>query len=777
VRRRHCESKLSGFSGSGRAELPSAQPGVVHWGYHVCKNFLFFLPALHSQTKTPPAADPDSPVIHATTREVILDLVVRDKHHHPVTDLRPEEIEVYEDGVKQNVRAFRSIQGAEQLETERVVGGSGGTTGAGTTTAKTASTKPGDAPHALNSLRQVNFVSVVFAGIAPLNLEFARRAVLEFLQSDNLPNTYVTIYRLDRTLNVVQPFTSDKDALAKGVDTAAKGLSAKNAGNTPAQVTSATVAALQANAANILAAPTTGAATAQSILNETTNPIPALVKDPLWAANAASQDASIPLGSALLVQADLEKGLRFVDSLSGGMDAMDSLHELVRSEEKLPGRKVVLYLADGLIFPVNRRDAVDNLISYANRAGVAFYTIDTRGLNVDDPVMEALSLQKRTGAESSVHVVDPHTQVFEDDDVQLTAVASGQLAMRELAEATGGIAVTNTNEISIPMQHMMEDIRTHYELAYSPTSTVYDGHFRKIEVKISRPKVTFQTRKGYFAVPDLNGEPLQPFELVALNSMNASPAPAEFPYQVAAMKFRPGVEGVEYEVTFEIPLSALKTLANAKTGKSHAQAALVALIHDGSGAVVGKVSRELAREAPTSEWAQMGNDRILYAEPIELRPGHYVVDAAVTDELGGKTSVKRFSVFVAPTNSLAVSSLQLVRRFDPMTVPHELLSPFDLENGHVTPTLVGSVSSGSPVSLYFVVYPAKVAAEDLKVTLDLLQDGRKIARKPLNLGAPGVDGSIPMVVQLSPGPGHCDVLVTAQQGTAVAQSSFSVSVE
>ncbi len=81
--------------------------------------------------------------------------------------------------------------------------------------------------------------------------------------------------------------------------------------------------------------------------------------------------------------------------------------ELVRSQKSLPGRKVVLYLADGLTFPINRRDAVDNLISYANRSGVSFYTIDTRGLNVEDPMMEALAAQRRTGAESVAQAVDP----------------------------------------------------------------------------------------------------------------------------------------------------------------------------------------------------------------------------------------------------------------------------------------------------------------------------------------------------------------------------------
>ena len=52
-------------------------------------------------------------MIHATTREVLLDFVARDKHHHAITDLHPEEVQVYEDGVLQKVNSFRNIEGAE----------------------------------------------------------------------------------------------------------------------------------------------------------------------------------------------------------------------------------------------------------------------------------------------------------------------------------------------------------------------------------------------------------------------------------------------------------------------------------------------------------------------------------------------------------------------------------------------------------------------------------------------------------------------------------------
>src|SRR5438270_5610063 len=256
-------------------------------------NALVALPAVLGQTTTPPA-QAERPLIHTTTREVLVDMVVRDKHHHAVADLRPEEVEIYEDGVRQKIRVFRSIKGGEQLETERNTAGA---------QKEDESAAKGSNARPLNTLRQVNFVSVVFAEIAPLNLEFARRAVQEFLKSDNLPNTYVTIYRLDRTLQLLQPYTSDKDVLAKSVEVATKGLRGGGALDVNSTVASTAIAALNASAENILASSQAGSATVQAVQTSLMNPLNAIAQDPLFAANAASQDVSIQLGNALLAQA------------------------------------------------------------------------------------------------------------------------------------------------------------------------------------------------------------------------------------------------------------------------------------------------------------------------------------------------------------------------------------------------------------------------------------------------------------------------------------------
>jgi VWFA-related protein len=731
----------------------------------LCQALAAQAPSAAQAAPTSPAEQP--PVIHATTREVLLDLVVRDKHHHPVTDLRPEEVEVYEDGVRQQIRGFRDVQGAEELQNEQSAAQKG----------PTAPGKTAELAHPLNSLRQVNFVSVVFAQIAPLDLEFAREAVLEFLKSDTLPNTYVTIYRLNPNLKLVQVYTSDTKTLAKAVDAATKGLSIVGVDQS-ASIASSVVATVQADEANILSSPVSGQAAQLAIQQLAANPLPAIVNDPLWARNAAAQDASVTLGNALLTQADMEKGLRFSTSLADGMDAMDSLQALVHSQEKLPGRKIVLYLADGLAFPVNRRDVVDNLISYANRSGVTFYTVDTRGLNTADPLIQPLVALNRAGAESLAQGADPRSGHHEDDDIQLSAVSNKQLAMKELAESTGGFAVTDTNEIAIPMQRMMEDIRTHYELAYSPTSTNYDGHFRKIEVKVSRPKLTVQTRKGYYALPELNGQPLQPFELVALNAINTPASQGNLPYLVDLINFRPKPDAVDYEMAFEVPVSGLKATADPRTRKVRVQASLVALIHDAKGDVIAKVSRELAREVSNTDVELLGKDKILYAEPVELPGGHYVIDTAVTDVQAGKTAVRHISVFVDPGRSLGLSSLEVVKQFQPLAGPRNLSDPFELGNGRITPTLADSVASGTPVALYFIVYPAQLpASQNPKVTMELFRDGKKVAQHALELPKPEADGSIPVLVQVSPDPGQCDIHIVAQQGQLVAEANRSLKIE
>src|SRR5215510_14433219 len=61
------------------------------------------------QTQKPRTPDQGSSV-RIVSEEVLLDIVVRDKKGRPVTDLKSDEIEIYEDGVKQQINSFRKVE-------------------------------------------------------------------------------------------------------------------------------------------------------------------------------------------------------------------------------------------------------------------------------------------------------------------------------------------------------------------------------------------------------------------------------------------------------------------------------------------------------------------------------------------------------------------------------------------------------------------------------------------------------------------------------------------
>jgi VWFA-related protein len=723
-------------------------------------------PAIVAQTT--PAPSDQLATIRTRSEEVLLDVVVRDKHHKLVTNLRPNEIEVHEDGVRQDVKIFQFVEGAAQLETER-----------SQAQAQTTAT-PGPAQAAVTpvkQLRELNFVSIVFGPIAPLDSEFAREAVTDFLKSDSFPNTYLTVYTLaNNHLSLAQPYTDNKNALTAVIDRISKGASGSGASSESTQIASTAITSTLANsaAASSSTQPTSGPQ--DPMLGQFSG---AIVTSPLWARNSAATDASTNLGAALETQAMLATTLRF--DASEGLNTIDALRALVYSQARLPGRKLVLYLSDGLAFPVGRREIVDNLISLANRSGVTFYAVDTLGLSLEDATVPGLASQGMVGIESrqrgAVTTQNPVHGYQEMDDAELGAVSNREQNMQELAESTGGFAVVNTNQIAEPMERVMEDIRTHYELSYVPKSTTYDGHFRKIEVKLSRPNLTVQTRKGYYALPMLNGEPLQPFEAKALDEINTRPFPSGLPFDAGLMKFWSNQNLVQYMIGLEIPVAELRTAPLPKSDKSQVRASFVALVRDAQGEVVGKISREFQRQISPQDAAKVAMDHISYMEPLALPRGDYAVEIAVSDEFSRKSSVRRIAFPRESRSGLDLSSLAIVEKAEPLVGPANPLNPFDLDNTRIVPELGDTVPSG-PVVLYFVLYPAKLEKPaPPQATLEILRDGSLINRQALKLPEARADGSVPVVLRVSPGPGSYAIVVTARQGNLVAQSYRALQIQ
>ncbi|MGA7930459.1 MAG: VWA domain-containing protein [Candidatus Sulfotelmatobacter sp.] len=80
---------------------------------------------------------------------------------------------------------------------------------------------------------------------------------------------------------------------------------------------------------------------------------------------------------------------------------------------------------------------------------------------------------------------------------------SGESEMRKLTEATGGRVINVGNKLDKlreAFDQIAAELRSQYNLGYTPTNTVLDSGYRKLEIK-SKENYKIQCRAGYYATP------------------------------------------------------------------------------------------------------------------------------------------------------------------------------------------------------------------------------------------------------------------------------------
>jgi VWFA-related protein len=124
----------------------------------------------------------------------------------------------------------------------------------------------------------------------------------------------------------------------------------------------------------------------------------------------------------------------------------------------------------GLDQPRRFRD----LIADANRRNVSAYPIAMSGLAVVD---------------------DASASLMND----MTHVTQRVSSLRTIAEATGGLAIVNTNDFTGGVRRIADDLSAYYLIGYYSTNTKRDGRLRRIEVKMRQPDIEVHARSSYRA--------------------------------------------------------------------------------------------------------------------------------------------------------------------------------------------------------------------------------------------------------------------------------------
>ncbi len=369
---------------------------------------------------------------------VNVDVSVSDKKG-PVLGLGAGDFEVYQDGKPQPLTNFAAFTRKKEAKPAAQA--------VRAPLAAPAATPAATATPAPAGQREPRFIAfyVDNENLMPFNRNRVLTKMTDWIRDNLAPPDQAMVVSYQRSMKILQPFTSDPDEIAIALQSVRKYV-----GGRPDLISSRK-----------------------------------RVED--YIAQNSGQGSGSASGNSYYEAMDEARG--FAKEQRNNLTfTVRALQDLVGMMSGLPGKKAIIYLSDGLPMTpgaelfyeiqdafntpnaisesreFDSTDLFDSLVRTATASGVTLYTIDARGLESDLGI-EAENSQPRSSLAAAIA-----TSNFQDSLVYM-------------ADRTGGIAVLNANDPTPGLEKIANDIETYYSLGYRLIPSGED-RLHRIEVKL-----------------------------------------------------------------------------------------------------------------------------------------------------------------------------------------------------------------------------------------------------------------------------------------------------
>ncbi|HLW79863.1 MAG TPA: VWA domain-containing protein, partial [Terriglobia bacterium] len=406
--------------------------------------------------------------IKVEVRQVLVPVVVTDKHGHSVTGLKADDFSVTEDGEPEKLTWFGTASDPAERSTVPA---------AASVAAPAAAAPPPPTP---TTQAQVPHRTYLLC-LDTLNSSFGsfgqvRNALHKLFKEEPAGSdaTYALV-ALGRQPVVVQNLTQDPAAIlaALGSKELTKAIEQSETSNLASQETELS----QALSGYCQICPCAGQ----------TSP----------ATRTSGGSGQICDGKRQSLEMWAQSAAREQEALT--RDFLRNLGALTGKLADLPGKRLLIFISDGFNLRPGRNlfgmlsayfqnpselenHAIDDLepqiqqiLRLATAHDVTFYTLDSRGLYTTGSGFSADDEYRMT----RITVLLPEVQ-----QQRQTTALENQDAMAELAQTTGGVFFHNSNDLFRGVHQALADGREYYLLAYASTHNTADGRFRQIAVHV-----------------------------------------------------------------------------------------------------------------------------------------------------------------------------------------------------------------------------------------------------------------------------------------------------
>jgi VWFA-related protein len=577
-----------------------ARPRLLHVASWLIAAAASTLPG-SAQEKAPVGTFSDTAQVNLINVEVF----VTDKAGKPVTGLRPEDFEVFEDGVRVALTNFYASPALPA--------------------AAAAPASPGPSPEAIEPppppleqrLSLVLFVDDT--GITPAQRNIALQHARALLDAAlKLPHAEVMVVTYAQAARIRQPFTNDAVALAAAL---------KAVAGEPTD-------AVGADANNALI---------EGVMSRTTIAPRSGANGGALMSDFDRQDA---LSSLQVVRAAAEQAHERTRAMLAAMKSF------ISTLAGLPGRKAVCYVGDGIPQRPGEtllerwesqfgRSAIVPGFSAAIEATRLSVTPEFRDLvaraSADRVTFYALDATGGTGAGGALSAEQANLDA--DPGVGKGETMGRAYSLQYLAYATGGTTVVSTPQASPALARIVEDFDAFYSLAYAAPH-IGDGKDHSISVKVKRDGVIVRHRRHY--LDKTADDRMADRSLAALmydsgsNALDAGVAVGNDAPQKSNVFLVP--------VMVTIPLAKLVLLP--KDGAQEGSISIWLAAKDGEDRITPPTKRVFAVRIPGADLPAALRKSVSYVFKLMMTPGAQTVSVSVRDDLSQveSTVTARFTV-------------------------------------------------------------------------------------------------------------------------------------
>jgi VWFA-related protein len=715
-----------------------------------------------AQTQTQKQAE--KPVSLAAT-EVALDVIVRDKKGKPVKGLSASDFQVLEDGVPQRIESFRFVTRGEP------------TANSGRTpTHAGAEATPRTEVHAAEP-SSPGVIALVFDRLSPDARSLARKAGIAYAQEGMAGGDFTGVFRIDQSLITLQQFTDDSELVKGAIERA----------------TSATGSTYQSSGQRLRDLADRSSALDRQIDSSAAEAASAGAGRDAAGAAAAGAASGQAAAEQLLIQMETNILQQFeaLERDQQGFATINGLLAVINPMRNLPGRKTIIFFSEGIALPPSVQTKFPSVISAANRANVSIYTIDSAGLRTESGTAEAarelnsIASQRlgQQGRGTDRGVNGPYMKSLERNEELLRFDPRSGLG--QLADETGGFLIHDTNDLATGVRRINDDMHGYYVITYVPKNDDYNGRFRHISVKLSRPNLDVQTRKGYYAVESVGALPVLDYEAPAIaGARNARADSNPFPFQAAALSYpatdRPGLALFLAEAS----MSSFNFAPAADKKTYSADFSVVALVKQQSGQVIQKLSQHYPLTGPIERLDAARTGDVLFYREAQLPAGNYTVELIAYDALTGKTSVRTTRLEIGSVDEAKprLSGVAILKRAERLSAEEQKQDqPFHFGELLVYPNLGEPVSKSRARQLAFFVtaWPPKGSTASLQLIFAIFHNNRPVGKSAAQLPAPDEQGRIKYASSFSLNdfqPGVYELRVTVSDGKTSASRSTQFTI-